>query len=150
MSKEKNLSNYIWKLQFITYFYVIKRTKKVMIQLTKTEEEIMRIIWQLQKCLVSDIIKEIEEPDTAHSTISSVVRILEKKGFVRHKAYGRTYEYYPVISKDEYAQAGFRTWFHNYFDNSPKQLASFLIQQKALKPKEIEALMQQLEQLKKK
>ena len=121
-----------------------------MIQLTKTEEEIMHIIWKLGKCLVSDIIQDLAEPDTPHSTVSSVVRILEKKGFVNHKAYGRTYEYYPVISKEQYAQAGFKNWFSNFFNSSATELASFLVKEKALKPKEIDALMQQLKQLKKK
>lgn len=118
-------------------------------QLTRTEEEIMQIIWQKEKCLVSDIIASLENPETPHSTISSVVRILEKKGFVDHKAYGKTYEYFPIVSKDAYAQRGFKSWFANYFNNSPAQLASFLVKEKALKPKEIEELMQQLEQLKK-
>lgn len=121
-----------------------------MIQLTKTEEEIMHIIWRLEKCLVSDIIQELEQPDTPHSTISSVVRILEKKGFVTHKAYGRTYEYYPSVTKEQYAQTGFKNWFSNFFNNSPSELASFLVKEKALKTKDIDALMQQLEKLKKK
>ncbi|RYE00239.1 MAG: BlaI/MecI/CopY family transcriptional regulator [Sphingobacteriales bacterium] len=121
-----------------------------MIQLTKAEEEIMQIIWEKEKCLVSDIIASLENPETPHSTISSVVRILEKKGFVNHKAYGRTYEYFPVISKEAYAQKGFKSWFASYFDSSPAQLASFFVNEKALKPKEIDELLQQLEQLKKK
>lgn len=119
-------------------------------QLTRTEEEIMQIIWSKERCLVSDIIASLEDPETPHSTISSVVRILEKKGFVDHKAYGKTYEYFPVVSKAAYAQRGFKSWFSSYFDNSPAQLASFLVKEKALKPKEIEELLQQLEQLKKK
>ena len=119
-------------------------------QLTKAEEEIMQIIWGKGRCLVSDIIASLDDPGTPHSTISSVVRILEKKGFVEHKAYGRTYEYFPVITKSAYAQRGFKSWFTAYFDNSPAQLASFLVKEKALKPKEIDELLQQLEQLKKK
>lgn len=118
-------------------------------QLTKVEEEIMQIIWTKEKCLVSDIIASLENPETPHSTISSVVRILEKKGFVDHKAYGKTHEYFPIISKAAYAQRGFKSWFSNYFDSSPAQLASFLVKEKALKPKEIDELLLQLEQLKK-
>ncbi len=119
-------------------------------QLTKTEEEIMQIIWNKERCLVSDIIASLENPETPHSTISSVVRILEKKGFVDHKAYGKTHEYFPIVSKEAYAQRGFKSWFANYLNNSPAQLASFLVKEKALKPKEIEELLKQLEQLKRK
>ena len=119
-------------------------------RLTKVEEEIMQVIWMKGKCLVSDIIASLENPETPHSTISSVVRILEKKGFVDHKVYGKTHEYFSIVSKEAYAQRGFKSWFASYFNNSPAQLASFLVKEKALKPKEIEELLQQLQQLKKK
>lgn len=119
-------------------------------QLTKSEEAIMKIIWAKEKCMVSEIIEELDEPETPHSTISSIVRILERKGFVNHKAYGRTHEYFPVISKEKYAQKGFMNWFAGYFDNSPSLLASFLIKDKVLTPHEIEELTAQLQKLKKK
>lgn len=118
-------------------------------QLTQTEEEIMQIIWRKGKCMIREIIESIGNPETPHSTISSVVRILEKKGFVQHKAYGHTHEYFPIISKEEYAQKDFKNWFSGYFDNSPSLLASFLIKKKALKSHEIDELMEQLKKLKK-
>src|SRR5690625_6243867 len=74
-------------------------------KLTKGEEEIMKIIWEIEPCLVSDIIDYIGKPNTPHSTISSIVRILEKKGFVDHKAYGRTHEYFSLVSKEKYSGA---------------------------------------------
>ena len=118
-------------------------------QLTKTEEEIMQIIWMKGKCMLSEIIESTGNSGTPHSTISSVVRALEKKGFVHHKAYGHTYEYFPVIKKEDYAQKGFQNWFSGYFGNSPSSLASFLVKGKTLKPKEIDELMEQLKKLKK-
>ncbi len=117
--------------------------------LTKAEEQVMQIIWQKEKCLVRDIIEELGDPDMPHSTISSVVRILEKKGFVDHKAYGKTHEYYPLISKDDYTKSGLKQWISSYFDGSPKQLVSFLLEQKQLNLKELNQLVQQLETLKK-
>jgi len=109
--------------------------------LTKAEEEIMHIIWLLDRCVVKDIIDKLGDPDMPHSTISSVVRILEKKGFVSHKAYGKTYEYYPVITKDEYAQQGVKTLVEKYFSGSPKQLVSFLVKSKDIDLKELKELM---------
>src|ERR1700743_658895 len=93
--------------------------------LTKPEEEVMHIIWELGRCLVRDVIDKLGDPDMPHSTVSSVVRILEKKGFVDHKAYGKTYEYFPIIAKEEYAQHGVQSLMEKYFGGSPKQLVSF-------------------------
>ncbi len=117
--------------------------------LTKAEEQIMQIIWEKGKCLVRDIIDVLGEPEIPHSTISSVVRILEKKGFVSHKAYGKTHEYFPLIAKEAYTKAGLKDWISNYFDGKPSQLISFLVEENQLKLKDLNQLMQQLESLKK-
>ena len=117
--------------------------------LTKAEEQVMHIIWQKEKCLVRDIIAELGDPEMPHSTISSVVRILEKKGFVDHKAYGKTYEYFPVIGKEAYTRNGLKDWIGNYFDGSPSQLVSFLVEKNELKLKDLSQLMKQLESIKK-
>lgn len=117
--------------------------------LTKAEEQVMQIIWQKEKCLVRDIIEELGDPDIPHSTVSSVVRILEKKGFVGHKAYGKTHEYYPLIAKEDYTKSGLKQWIGNYFDGSPRQLVSFLVEENQLNLKDLDQLMKQLETLKK-
>jgi predicted transcriptional regulator len=101
-------------------------------RLTKVEEDIMQIIWDLQRCLVKDIISKIGQSDIPHSTVASVVRILENKGFVGHKAYGRTHEYFPIISKEDYAQQGVSAMVDKYFSKSPKKLISFLVEQENL------------------
>ncbi|MFA6060619.1 MAG: BlaI/MecI/CopY family transcriptional regulator [Taibaiella sp.] len=113
--------------------------------LTKAEEQVMQIIWQKEKCLVRDIIDELGDPDIPHSTVSSVVRILEKKGFVSHKAYGKTHEYFPLIKKEEYTKSGLKEWIGNYFDGSPSQLVSFLVEKNQINMKDLNQLMQQLE-----
>lgn len=117
--------------------------------LTKAEEEVMQIIWELERCLVSDIISHIGDPDIPHSTVSSVVRILEKKGFVSHKAYGKTHEYFPIISKEEYAQMGVTSLVEKYFGGSPKKLVSFLVQNENMDLKELNELMKTLSNHKK-
>lgn len=113
--------------------------------LTKAEEQIMQIIWQKEKCLVRDIIDQLGDPDMPHSTVSSVVRILEKKGFVSHKAYGKTHEYFPVIKKEDYKKTGLKDWIGNYFDGSPSQLVSFLVEKNQINIKDLNQLMKQLE-----
>ncbi len=113
-------------------------------KLTKAEEQVMHIIWDLERCLVSDIIKEIGKPEIPHSTISSIVRILEKKGFVSHKAYGRTYEYYPVVTKKEYSRGSIMLLVNNYFGGSSKRLVSFLVEENDLDLDDIKALIQEL------
>lgn len=125
------------------------KRKKTLPVLTKAEEEIMQIIWQLDRCVVRDIITQLPATEIPHSTISSVVRILEKKGFVAHKAYGKTHEYFPTVTKDEYAQLGVQTLMEKYFSGSPKQLVSFLVQNNDMKLKELDELMKMLQPKKK-
>lgn len=98
--------------------------------LTKKEEEIMQILWKLKKGFVHDIIAKLSEPKPPYNTISSIVRILENKGFVNYKAYGRTHEYFPIISKASYRKHTFKQLISNYFDGSYEQVVSFIISEK--------------------
>jgi len=126
------------------------KRKTTLQSLTKAEEEVMQIIWQLDRCLVRDVIDHLGDPDIPHSTVSSVVRILEKKGFVDHKAYGKTHEYFPIITKEEYAQHGVQSLMEKYFGGSPKQLVSFLVEKEDMKLKELNELLKSLDNNKKK
>lgn len=118
------------------------KRKETLQQLTKAEEEVMQAIWKIEKGLVRDIMNELGTPDVPHSTISSVVRILEKKGFVDHKAYGKTFEYFPIITKEEYADNGVQNLMEKYFGSSPKQLINFLVQSKGIDLKELNEIIQ--------
>ena len=120
------------------------KPKNTLSQLTKAEEEVMQIIWEIGPCLVRDILERIGDPDMPHSTISSVVRILEKKGFVGHKAYGKTHEYFAAISREDYASQGVKSLMEKYFGGSPGQLVSFLVQKENLKLKELNELLKSL------
>lgn len=118
-----------------------------MTQLTKAEEEIMHIIWRLERCIVSDILKEISNDDGSkppHSTISSIVRILESKGFLDHKAYGRTYEYFPIISKEDYTKTTLNKLVSNYFEGSMSNLVSFLVKQEKIDVDELSELIDKM------
>ncbi len=104
----------------------------------------MQMIWDENPIIVSEIIAKLPEPKPPHSTISSVVRILEKKGFVTHKAYGRTHVYSPIIAKKDYTKRSISTLIADYFKGSPSALVSFLIQEKQIDEKEINDLINQI------
>ena len=107
-------------------------------ELTRTEERIMQILWKLKKAFVKDIIEALpDHPKPPYNTISSVVRLLEKKGYIGFKAYGKTYEYFPLISKGEYRKTFFRKMFTGYFDNSVESLMSFMVKEQKLSEEEL-------------
>ena len=109
-------------------------------ELTKAEEQVMQIMWSLEKAFVKDIIEKIPEPKPAYNTISTIVRILEKKGFVSHKAYGKTHEYFPVIEKAEYTKKFMQNFIKNYFNNSVQKMVSFFAKEEELSIHEMEEL----------
>ena len=110
-------------------------------KLTNKEEEIMQIIWDLDECFVKDVIDKLPDPKPPYTTISSIVRILENKGFVDHKAYGNTHQYFPIVSKEAYGKQTFKNVVNKYFDNSFKSVVSFLIKEEKLSKDEIVELM---------
>jgi len=116
--------------------------------LTKAEEQIMQIIWHKERCLVRDIVEALDMT-IPQTTVSSVVRILERKGFVGHKAYGKTYEYFPLVAKQDFKKSSIKTWINSYFEGSPQQLVSFLVTENELKLNELDDLMKKLEGIKK-
>lgn len=117
-------------------------------RLTKAEEEVMHMIWEAGRATVSQLIEAMPPPRPPHSTISSIVRILEKKGFVDHKAYGRTYEYYPLITKDAYGEGTLRRVMDAFFEGSADNLVSFLVKKEGLSLDDLEEIRKALEQKK--
>jgi BlaI family penicillinase repressor len=94
-------------------------------ELTKAEEEIMSILWQLGGGFVKDVVEEFPEPKPAYNTVSTIVRILETKGWVTHEAFGRTHKYIPVHSKEQYMKGSLNRMVKNYFGGSFENLVSF-------------------------
>ena len=113
---------------------------KIMKKLTKAEEQIMQVLWELEKGFVNDIISRLPDPKPAYNTVSTIVRILEQKGFIAHKAYGRTYEYFPLVQKEDYSREYLNNFTRNYFSNSYKALASFFANTENLSLKELEEI----------
>lgn len=109
-------------------------------KLTKAEEQIMQVLWELEKGFVNDIVTLLPAPKPAYNTVSTIVRILEQKGFIAHKAYGRTHEYYPLVKKEDYSREYLNHFTQNYFSNSYKALASFFAQSETLSIKELEEI----------
>lgn len=101
----------------------------------------MQILWDLEEGLVKDIRDGFEEPKPARNTVSTVIRVLEKKGFVDHKAYGNVYLYRPLVSKSEYSKSQLFGLMEGYFDNSFPAMATFFAREKDLSLKELEELL---------
>lgn len=116
-----------------------------MTELTKAEEQIMQQLWKLEKAFVKEIIEELPLPKPAYNTVSTIVRILERKGFVDHEAFGKTHRYYPMVSKKEYTKGYMSGFLKNYFSNSMKNMVSFFAKDKKLSIKEMEELKEMLE-----
>jgi predicted transcriptional regulator len=119
-------------------------------ELTKAEEQIMRILWQLKEGIVKDILEHMPEPKPAYNTVSTVIRVLEGKGFISHKAYGNSYVYFPAISEEAYKHFAFDKVMNNYFSNSYESLVSFLVKEKNLSVNDLEELTKLAEKLKNK
>ena len=96
-------------------------------QLTKAEEEVMQLLWQLQKANVASIIKELPEPKPAYNTVSTIVRILEDKGFGGHEKVGKGHIYYPLINKSEYSNQSINKLLNGYFQGSFQSMVSFFV-----------------------
>jgi len=84
----------------------------------------------------------LPEPKPPYTTVSSIVRLLEKKGFIDHKAYGKTYVYFPAVTREQYARRSFSDLMKHYFQGSPKNVVSFMMEENTLKPNEIDDLKQ--------
>ena len=114
-------------------------------ELTKAEEQVMQILWDLKQGFVKDVAERFPDPKPAYTTISTIIRILETKGFVGHKAYGKTHEYFPLIQKEEYTKAFMGTFVKNYFSSSYKKMVSFFAQDNEVTIEEMEEMMKILE-----
>ncbi|MFN3801245.1 MULTISPECIES: BlaI/MecI/CopY family transcriptional regulator [Belliella] len=112
--------------------------------LTRAEEQVMQILWEAEKGFVKDLLEKMEEPKPAYNTVSTIIRILERKGFVQHKAYGKSHEYYPIVSKDAYRSHSIKNLLSGYFNGSFTKLASFFAKDENLDVKEVEKILNEV------
>ncbi|AUC86386.1 CopY family transcriptional repressor [Polaribacter sp. ALD11] len=113
-------------------------------QLTKAEEQIMQVLWDLQEASVKEVIAELPEPKPAYNTVSTIIRILENKEFVGHKALGRGFLYYPIIEKETYSNQSLHKLMNGYFDGSFKSMVSFFVKENKMDVKELESILKEV------
>lgn len=110
-------------------------------ELTRAEDQIMQILWKLEKGFVKDIIEQMPLPKPAYNTVSTIIRILEKKGFVSHDAYGKTFRYFPLVSKKEYTRGYMSNFMRNYFSGSFQEMVSFFAKEDKMSLSDLDELM---------
>lgn len=113
-------------------------------ELTRAEEQIMQILWKLDRAFVKDILDVLPAPKPAYNTISTIIRILEKKGVVSHNTYGNTHEYFALTAKDEYKKKYFKSFLARYFGDSFPDMVSFFAGDRDLSLQELEEIRQRL------
>jgi predicted transcriptional regulator len=121
-----------------------ERLKPKSQELTRAELEIMQVIWDKGRCLVHDVLEVLPEPKPAYNTVSTVIRVLEKKGYVDHKAYGKTHEYYPIIDRDTYTRGFMAGVLNNFFGGSASRMVSFLSSNKSISLEETDEIIKLL------
>jgi BlaI family transcriptional regulator, penicillinase repressor len=114
-------------------------------ELTRAEEQVMQVLWKIKRGFVKDVLEHFDEPRPAYNTVSTIIRILQDKGFVSHKAYGRTHEYYPLVSKSDYSKTHLNNFVNDYFSNSFEKMVSFFAKEKNISVKEMEEIMKIME-----
>lgn len=117
-------------------------------KLTNKEEEVMHILWKLEKAFVKEIMAEIKEDQPHYNTLSTIVRILEEKGFVAHTAFGNSHQYYPIVAIEDYRKRFMTTAIDNYFDSSYKNLVSFFAEEEKISADELREILDMIEKKK--
>ena len=110
-------------------------------ELTKAELQIMHLLWDKERAYINDLLEEMPEPRPAYNTVSTIVRILEKKGFVSHKSYGNTHHYFPIIDKDTYLNSLMSGIMNSFFSGSVANMVSFLSKKEQLSVEEADKLI---------
>lgn len=126
----------------------MNQTNSQMQKLTNKEEEIMKILWRLQKAFVKEILSEIEEEKPHYNTLSTIVRNLEDKKYVGHEAFGNTHRYFPIVTKEAYRKKYINSTISDYYDNSYKSLVSFFAKEEKISVEELKDIIDLIEKKK--
>lgn len=114
-------------------------------KLAKREEQIMQILWELEKAFVKEIVAAFPEPHPHYNTISTMVRILEEKGFIGHTAFGKTHQYFALISKEAYEKEAIGDFVGKYFDNSPSKLVAYFAKEEKISESDLEQIIKMIQ-----
>ncbi len=115
-------------------------------KLTRKEEELMKIVWKLEKAFLKDIIEYYPSPKPHYNTVATIAKTLLEKGVIGYKQYGNTYQYFPIISKDDYKRSFMNMLVSNYFDDSYKNLVSFFVKEKGLTDDQLDELIRMIKE----
>jgi predicted transcriptional regulator len=113
-------------------------------QLTKAEEQIMQVLWQLKKASVKEVIQQLSNPKPAYNTVSTIIRILESKNFVAHEQQGKGYNYYPIVKKETYSNQSLNKLVNNYFNGSFQSMVSFFVKNNKVDLHDVEVLIEKV------
>ncbi|TRX21682.1 BlaI/MecI/CopY family transcriptional regulator [Flavobacterium franklandianum] len=114
-------------------------------KLTNKEEEIMQILWKLEKAFVKEVLAEITEEQPHYNTLSTIIRNLEEKGFVSHNAFGNTHQYFPIVKMEDYRKRFMNTAIDTYFDSSYKNMVSFFAKEEKISAEELREILEMIE-----
>jgi predicted transcriptional regulator len=118
--------------------------------LTKAEEEIMQVLWRLEKAFVKDVVAELPSPKPHYNTVSTIIKILEEKGFADHESFGKSNRYFPVVDKDEYSKKSMKQFVKKYFEGSFANMLSFFAKEKDISVQQLEEILEELKKPSKK
>jgi len=119
-------------------------------ELTKAEEQLMQVLWDLEKAFVKEVIEQLPIPKPAYNTVSTFIRILETKGFIDHIAFGKSHQYYPIVSKEEYKSFATDKLMNGYFENSVESMFSYFVKKEKIDLAEADEILKMIEKLKNK
>ena len=114
-------------------------------EITKAQEDLLKALWEIKEGAISDLLDSLEEPKPAYNTVATVIKVLEKKGYVSHKTYGKTHVYFAVVSKKDYAQHLLKDTFKGLFNGSLNLMVSSFVKNKDVSLRELEELKEMLE-----
>ncbi|EDM37481.1 putative antibiotic resistance-related regulatory protein [Pedobacter sp. BAL39] len=116
--------------------------------LTKAEEQIMQILWQIEKGFVKDVMDFLPEPKPAYNTVSTIIRILETKGFIAHEAFGKSHQYFPLIGREDYKRHATEKLLGNYFGNSVESMFSFFVKEEKIDLSDVDEILKMINKIK--
>ncbi len=112
--------------------------------LTKAEEEIMQVLWRLDKAFVKDIVDDMPEPKPHYNTVSTIIKILGDKGFVAYESFGKSNRYYALVKKDDYTRRSMKQFVKGYFEGSYTNMLSFFAKEKNISIEELESILKEM------
>ncbi len=130
------------------FVVLLAKNINMMKTLTKAEEQIMQILWDEKEGFVKDLLLHFPEPKPAYNTVSTIIRILEKKGFVDHRSFGKSHQYYPLMSREQYRNDRFSSLMKDYFNNSMQQVLSHFGKSGSVNMKEADEIIKMMEEIK--